>query len=120
MAMTENQTGPPQATAAHARARAARLLGQLRRSVLFKITAAGYPDDAAFQRACQAAADLLRRYRISCVVAYEDTGGRSGIGGPCWVSVNRKSKLFSQSEPTTGGVFGISSVRLMSALAVVQ
>lgn len=38
MAMTENQTGPPQATAAHARARAARLLGQLGRSLLFKIT----------------------------------------------------------------------------------
>lgn len=35
----EIPTGPPQATAAHARARSARLLAQLRRSVLFKATA---------------------------------------------------------------------------------
>ncbi|HUX66181.1 MAG TPA: PP2C family protein-serine/threonine phosphatase [Terriglobales bacterium] len=40
MPTTENQTGPPQATAAHARARTARLLAQLRRSTLAKITLA--------------------------------------------------------------------------------
>ena len=38
MPTTENQTGPPQATAAHARARTARLLVQLRHSALAKIT----------------------------------------------------------------------------------
>jgi sigma-B regulation protein RsbU (phosphoserine phosphatase) len=36
----EGQTGPPLATAAHARARTTRLLAQLRRSLLFKITLA--------------------------------------------------------------------------------
>lgn len=38
MAPTENPTGPPQATAAHARARTARLFLQLRQSLLFKAT----------------------------------------------------------------------------------
>lgn len=36
---TENQTGPPLASAAHARARSSRLWAQLRRSALLKVTA---------------------------------------------------------------------------------
>ncbi|MGH9468205.1 MAG: PP2C family protein-serine/threonine phosphatase [Terriglobales bacterium] len=38
MVTKENESGPPQATAAHARARSARMLLALRHSVLFKVT----------------------------------------------------------------------------------